>query len=48
MQEMDLAKCIGVMVVGIKVIGKMEYKMDKDKFIYLVKWLKRVYFKIMY
>ncbi len=48
MYEMDMVKCIGMMVVIIKDNGEMEYNMDKDKFMYLVKDLKKGCFKIMY
>lgn len=48
MYEMDMVKCIGVMGAIIKVNGEMEYNTDKDKFMYLVKDLKKGCFKIMY
>jgi hypothetical protein len=47
-QEMVMVKCIGMMVVTIKVNGKMVSNMEMDKFMYLDKALKKAYFKIMY
>lgn len=47
-QEMDMAKCTGVMEVIIKANGKMEFNMVKDKFMCLDKDSKKEYFKIMF
>ena len=47
-QEMVMVKCIGMMVVTIKVNGKMVSNMEMDKFMYLDKALRKAYFKIMY
>ena len=48
MLEMDMDKCIGVMVVFIRANGKMVFSMGKDKFMFLVKVIKKVYLKKMY
>ena len=48
MLEMDMDKCIGVMVVIIKGNGEVEYKMEMGKYIYQEKDTKKEYFKIMY
>jgi hypothetical protein len=48
MLEMDLGRCIGVMVVFIRGNGKMGYKMERGRFMYRVKDIKEDYFKIIY
>lgn len=45
--EMDMDRCIGVMVVFTKANGKMEFNMEKDRFMFLAKVTKKVYLKKM-
>ena len=45
--EMGLEKCIGVIIVFIKEIGKMEFRMEMGKFISLGKDLEREFFRII-
>jgi hypothetical protein len=45
---MDMDKCIGAMAVFTKVNGRAEYKMGKDKSMYLVKDSKRGFLRIMF
>ena len=43
-----MEKCIGVMVVFIKDNGEKVFNMDKDKFMYLDKVIKKVYLNKIY
>lgn len=46
--EMDMVRCIGMMVVFIKVNGIKAYNMEKGRFMFQVKVIRKEYFKIMF